>query len=67
MNEINPQEFGKMKEQIEHLQRTQDELKDDMKSLLALANQSKGGFWMGMAIASFVGGILSLFIRNWIQ
>lgn len=67
MNEINPQEFGKMKEQIEHLQKTQDELKDDMKSLLALANQSKGGFWMGMAIASFIGGILSLFIRNWLQ
>jgi hypothetical protein len=56
-----------MKEQIEHLQKTQNELKKDMKELLALANQSKGGFWMGMAIASFVGGILSLFIRNWIQ
>jgi|TARA_R110000824_G_scaffold2339_1_gene11010 hypothetical protein len=67
MTDINPVEFGKMKEQINHLQHTQDELQKDMKSILALANQSKGGFWMGMAIASFVGGIVSIFIRNWMQ
>ena len=67
MDSINPVEFGKMKEQINHLQNTQDELQKDMKAILALANQSKGGFWMGMAIASFVGAMISIFIRNWIQ
>ena len=67
MTEINPVEFGKMKQQIEQLQKGQDELRKDMKEMLALAERSKGGFWMGMAIASFIGGILSLFIRNWIQ
>lgn len=67
MKEINPVEFGKMKEQIEHLQKSQNELKKDMKELLALANQSKGGFWMGMAIASFIGGIVSIIIRGWIN
>ena len=64
MTDINPVEFGKMKEQIEHLQKGQDELNKDMKGILALANQSKGGFWMGMAIASFIGGLVSIFIRN---
>jgi hypothetical protein len=34
MNEINPVEFGKMKEQIEHLQKGQDELNKDMKKCL---------------------------------
>jgi len=67
LTDINPVEFGKMKEQIEHLQKTQNELQKDMKEILALANQSKGGFWMGMAIASFVGAMISIFIRNWIQ
>jgi hypothetical protein len=67
MSDINPVEFGKMKEQIEHLQKGQDELNKDMKAILALANQSKGGFWMGMAIASFIGGLVSIFIRNWMQ
>ena len=67
MTEINPVEFGKMKEQINHLQHTQDELQKDMKEMLALANKSKGGFWMGMGIASFVGGLISIAIRNWMQ
>ena len=67
MTEINPVEFGKMKQQIEQLQKGQDELRKDMKEMLALANKSKGGFWMGMAIASFVGGLISIAIRNWMQ
>ena len=67
MTDINPVEFGKMKEQIEHLQKTQNELQKDMKEILALANQSKGGFWMGMAIASFIGGLVSIAIRSWMQ
>ena len=56
-----------MKEQIEQLQKGQDELQKDMKEMLALANKSKGGFWMGMGIASFVGGLISIAIRNWMQ
>ena len=67
MNTINPVEFGKMKEQINHLQHTQDELQKDMKAILALANQGKGGFWLGMAIASFIGGIVSVLIKGWVQ
>tara|TARA_R110000765_G_scaffold304342_1_gene398331 strand:- start:144 stop:347 length:204 start_codon:yes stop_codon:yes gene_type:complete len=67
MDSINPVEFGKMKEQINHLQQTQDELQKDMKEMLALANKSKGGFWMGMGIASFIGGIVSIAIRNWMS
>ena len=67
MTEINPVEFGKMKQQIEQLQKGQDELRKDMKEMLALAERSKGGFWMGMAIASFIGGLVSIFIKNWMQ
>jgi len=67
MTDINPVEFGKMKEQIDHLQKTQNELQKDMKAMLALANQSKGGFWVGMSIAAFIGGLISIVIRNWMQ
>lgn len=65
MNEINPVEFGKMKEQIEHLQKGQDELNKDMKEMLALANQGRGGFWAGIAIASFITSIITMFVKNW--
>jgi|TARA_R110000824_G_scaffold38370_2_gene117263 putative methionine-R-sulfoxide reductase with GAF domain len=67
MADINPQEFGKMKEQIEQLQKSQDELAKDMKEMLALANQSKGGFWAGMAIAAFVSSLVTIFIKQWIS
>jgi hypothetical protein len=67
MSDINPVEFGKMKEQIEQLQKGQDELQKDMKEMLALANKSKGGLWAGMAIASVLGGLISIAIRNWMQ
>ena len=67
MTEINPIEFGKMKQQIEQLQKGQDELRKDMKEMLALAERSKGGFWMGMAIASFIGGLVSIVIKGWMQ
>ena len=67
MTDINPVEFGKMKEQIEQLQKGQDELQKDMKEMLALANKSKGGLWAGMALASVFGGLISIAIRNWMQ
>ena len=67
MTDINPQEFGRMKEQIEHLQKSQDELAKDMKAMLALANQSKGGFWAGMTIAAFVSSLVTIFIKQWIS
>jgi putative methionine-R-sulfoxide reductase with GAF domain len=67
MPDINPQEFGRMKEQIEHLQKSQDELAKDMKAMLALANQSKGGFWAGMTIAAFISSLVTIFIKQWIS
>jgi len=67
MPDINPEEFGRMKEQIEYLQKSQDALAKDMKEMLALANQSKGGFWAGMVIAAFVSSLVTIFIKQWIS
>ena len=59
MPEIDARDFGKLEAQVELLQVEVTELSRDVKSLLELANKSKGGFWMGMAIASTVGGLIS--------
>ena len=67
MPDINPEEFGRMKEQIEHLQKSQDELARDMKEMLALANQGKGGFWAGMAIAAFISSLVTIVFKQWIN
>lgn len=64
MNSIDPIEYGKLIAQVENLTNKVDSLESDIKTLLALANQSKGGFWMGMTIASVLGGFLTL-TMNW--
>jgi hypothetical protein len=33
-----------------------DKMESQLEELLALANKGKGGFWMGMTIASMLGG-----------
>jgi hypothetical protein len=59
MSEIDPREFGKLEAQVEALQLEVHALRQDIKTLLEMANKSKGGFFVGMAIASLVGGFIS--------
>ena len=58
MEPINPRDFGRLEAEVESLRDEVQGLRSDVKSLLELANKSKGGFWMGMVIASTVGGIV---------
>ena len=59
MSDIDPREFGKLAAQVEALQTEVHALRQDIKTLLEMANKSKGGFFVGMAIASIVGGFIS--------
>ncbi len=59
MSDISAREFGKLEAQVEALQGEVHELSKDVKALLELANKSKGGFWMGMTIASMAGGLIT--------
>ena len=59
MSDIDAREFGKLEAQVESLQKEMHSLSQDVKTLLELANKGKGGFWMGMTIASFMGGIVT--------
>ena len=62
MDEVSAREFGKLEAQVEALQSEVSDLRSDVKTLLELANKSKGGFWMGMTIASLVGGGITFFM-----
>ena len=55
--------FGQLVNQVETLHHQVNAMDKDIKELLELANKSKGGFWMGMTIASFVGGVVT-YITN---
>jgi predicted PurR-regulated permease PerM len=59
MSDIDARDFGKLEAQVEALQSEVHSLSKDVKELLELANKGKGGFWMGMTIASAVGGVLT--------
>ena len=59
MSEVDARDFGKLEAQVEALQKEMHSLSQDVKALLELANKGKGGFWMGMTIASFMGGIVT--------
>ena len=61
MNEgqIDPYKYGKLVAQVESMEKKIDKLEVNMEELLELANKSKGGFWMGMTIASIVGGFIT--------
>jgi hypothetical protein len=56
---IDPREFGRLEAQVEALQGEVHAMRNDIKTLLELANKSKGGFWVGLAIASLIGGIIA--------
>lgn len=67
MDDVSAREFGRLEAQVEALQGEVHSLSKDVKCLLELANKSKGGFWMGMTIASLVGGMLTFFIDRFFK
>lgn len=65
MTDIDPITFGRMQAEVHLLRSEVATLQTDVKELLALANKGKGGFWMGMTIASMLGGLVSWFATHW--
>lgn len=61
---MNDRDFGKMETQVSTLEKQVDNLTDKMDSLLELANKSKGGFWMGMTIASILGAVIAWIVEH---
>ena len=65
-NEIDPIQYGKLIAEVKSLQDKVEKLESNIDLLLELANKSKGGFWAGMTIASFIGGLFTFIMHNWL-
>jgi hypothetical protein len=63
-NEIDLVKYGVMWAKVEAMEAEVSELRKDVKTLLELANKSKGGFWMGMVIASSISSLIGFFIHS---
>ena len=57
--EIDPVKYGVLWERVQNMDKKMDKMEGQIAELLELANKSKGGFWMGMTIASGVGAFVA--------
>lgn len=74
---IDPIQYGMLLASVESLKAQQADMKRDFDTrmetvsgqvaeLLALANKSKGGLWVGMSVAGSMGAVASLLLREWL-
>lgn len=56
---IDPREFGRLEAQVVELQRQVGRLSENMEELLALANKSRGGLWVGMSIVAAASSVVT--------
>ena len=66
MMDIDPVKYGVLWQKVESLEQKIDKLEASMERLLELANQSKGGFWMGMAVVSALSSVIG-YATNWLH
>ena len=57
--EIDPVKYGVLWERVQNMDKKMDKMEGQIAELLELANKSKGGFWMGMTIASAMGAFVA--------
>lgn len=67
MSDIDPFKYGQLVAQVEQMEKKIDKLEQSIDTLLELANKSKGGFWAGMTIASFLGGFVTFVMHNFLN
>jgi hypothetical protein len=70
--EIDPVKYGVLWQKVQDYERRFDEMSakiDKMEMsierLVEMANQSKGGFWMGMVMVSAIGSVIG-YISHWL-
>ena len=57
--EIDMVKYGVLWERVQNMDKKIDKMEGQIEELLALANKGRGGFWMGMTIASSVGAAVA--------
>jgi hypothetical protein len=63
--EIDPVKYGVLWQKVQDMDKKVDKMERQLEELLELANKSKGGFWMGMTIASGVGSVVGWVVSHW--
>jgi len=64
--DFDPIKYGALWQKVQDLDKKVDKLEAGMEELLALANQGRGGLWVGMAIISAVSTIIG-YLTHWMH
>jgi hypothetical protein len=71
--EIDPVKYGVLWQKVQDYERRfdameakMDKLETSMDSLIAMANQGRGGFWVGMTVVSIISTVSGYF-THWLS
>ncbi len=64
-NEIDLVKYGVLWQKVQDMDRKVDKMERQLEELLALANRSKGGLWIGMSIASAFSAFVGFIASHW--
>ena len=59
--------YGVLWNRVEKMEEEVSELRKDVKTLLAMAERSKGGMFMGMAIVSALSTVMGYLTHWWVK
>ena len=65
MADIDLVKYGVLWQKVESMEAKIDKLEVNMTELLALANKSRGGLWIGMAFVSAASTVAGYFTHFW--
>lgn len=57
--------YGVLWQKVHDMDRKVDKMERQLEELLALANRSKGGLWIGMSIASAFSAFIGFVASHW--
>jgi hypothetical protein len=62
--DIDPVQYGSVVKAVEQLEKKVDKMETNIERLVELANKSKGGVFVAMAITSFLSGFLTWLVSH---
>lgn len=63
--EFDPVKYGALWQKVQEMDKKFDKMERQLEELLALANRSKGGIWIGMSIASAFSAFVGFVASHW--
>jgi hypothetical protein len=62
--EIDPVKYGVLWQRVQEIDKKMDKMENQIDQLLALANKSKGGLWIGMSIISGISALVGFIVSH---